>query len=154
MSEPSDSLDHRQVSVELFNHVWTMLENAARTRDEDDAMVHAAHASAYHWLVAPDCRPENRARSEWQISRVYAVLGRAEPALHHARRCLELCEAHGLADWDLAFAHEALARASQVSGDTAAARRHVELARAVPIAEAEERDLLEQDLAAVEALSA
>ena len=29
---------------------------------------------------------------EHSVSRVYVVLGRAEPALHHARRCLELCE--------------------------------------------------------------
>ena len=58
-------------------------------------------------------------RSEWQCSRVYAVLGRPEPALHHARRCLELCEQHGIGDWVLGFAYEALARAHAVAGDGA-----------------------------------
>ena len=144
------ALDHRQLGIDLFNHVWTLLEKPKRTREEDEAMVHAAHASAHHWRTAPECQPENRARSEWQVSRVYAVLRRAEPALHHARRCLELCEEHDLADWDLAFAYEALARAWHVAGDAAAAEVHIALARAVPVAEAEDRDHLEQSLATIE----
>jgi DNA-binding transcriptional MerR regulator len=150
MAKPATStVDHRQLGVDLFNHVWTLLENPKRTREEDDEMIHAVHASSYHWMTASECRPENRARSEWQVSRAYSVLGRAEPALYHARRCLELCEQHGLEDWDLAFAHEALARASRVAGDGEAVRRHVNLARDVSIAEPEDRELVEQDLATV-----
>jgi len=145
----AETLDHRRLGVELFNHVWTLLERADRSRDEDDEMVNASHASAYHWSRAPECRSANRARSEWQLSRVYSVLGRAEPALHHARRCLEICEEHELRDWDLGFAHEALARASRAAGDDEAARRHVELALAIPIEQADDRELLEQDLSTV-----
>ena len=59
----------------------------------------------------------NLARGDWQCSRVYAVLGRGEPALWHARRCLELTEAADDAeDWDLPFAYEALARAHAAAG--------------------------------------
>jgi hypothetical protein len=55
---------------------------------------------------------------EWLVSHVYAVLGRAEPALHHARRCLELAEAEsGVADFDHAYAAEAMARALACAGD-------------------------------------
>ena len=46
----------------------------------------AARASRFHWGEVGE--PVNRVRGEWQCSRVYAVLGRAEPALWHARRCL------------------------------------------------------------------
>ncbi|MDQ4026352.1 MAG: hypothetical protein M3217_12830, partial [Actinomycetota bacterium] len=92
--------------------------------------------------------PENRARSEWQCSRVYAVLGRAEPALHHAGRCLELCEEHGIGDWDLAFAHEALARAYAVGGEADNATRHEALARQLggQIAEDDDREHLFESL--------
>jgi hypothetical protein len=38
---------------------------------------------------------------------------------------LELCQEHGIGDWDLAFAHEALARASAVDGDRAARDREL-----------------------------
>lgn len=140
-------VDERQLAVDLFNHCWTLLARDRRSRDEDDEMLHAAHASRFHWGRVGG--PENRARGEWQCSRVYCVLGRAEPALHHARRCLELCEEHGLTDWDLAFAYEALARAHRVAGDDAEAERFRELARTVPIAEAEDRELLESDLASI-----
>ena len=47
-------------------------------------MIHAAHASRYHWSQVGE--PVNVAHGEWQCSHVYAALGRAEPALHHARR--------------------------------------------------------------------
>jgi hypothetical protein len=105
--------DHRRLGVDLFNEVWRLMES----REDDDRLLHAAHASRYHWGEAPECRPENLARGEWQVSRVYVVLGRPEPAVWHARRCLERCEAHGLGDWDLAYAFEALARAHALAGD-------------------------------------
>jgi hypothetical protein len=117
----------RATAADLFNYTWTLLEQEERTGREDDLMVHAAHASRFHWEAIG--APVNHARGEWQLSRVYAVLGRAEPALHHARRCLETCERHGIADFDLAYAYEAMARAHAVGGDRAAADRFAALAR-------------------------
>jgi hypothetical protein len=143
-------VDHRQLGVDLFNRVWTLLELPERTPEQDDELVHAAHASRYHWGLAGTTT--NLGRGEWQISRVYAVLGRAEPALHHARRCLELVEAaDDTEDWDLPFAHEALARASLVAGDEEAARSHAARARELgkQIADPEDRELLERDLASL-----
>jgi hypothetical protein len=93
----------------------------------------------------------NLARGEWQCSRVYAVLGRAEPALWHARRCVELCEANEIGDFDIAFGWEAVARAQSVAGDRAAAAEAVEraLALANEIGDEEDRELVESDLATI-----
>jgi hypothetical protein len=114
-------------------------------------MLHCAHASSYHWMQVGT--QANRARSEWQCSRVYTVLGRAEPALYHARRCLEICEAspEELADWDLPFAYEALARAHAVAGDAAESQRCLAQAHELggKIEGEEEREILEADLATV-----
>jgi DNA-binding transcriptional MerR regulator len=153
MTAPTPSVDvgdRRQLAVDLFNHVWTLLERTDRSPLEDDEMLHAAHASRYHWGEVGE--PVNHARGEWQCSRVYSILGRAEPALWHANRCLALCEEHGIADWDLAFAHEAIARALRVAGDHAGADAAVARAReaAGAIAEEEDRELLLSDLATVE----
>jgi hypothetical protein len=139
-------VDHRQLGVDLFNFVWTWLEQAGRTQDEDDLM---AHAAAYHWRRVGEAK--HFARSEWQCSRVYAVLGRPEPALHHALRCLEWCERGGVEDWDTPYAHEALARAYEVAGDTEAAAWHLALAREFgeQIADPEDKKLLEKDLATI-----
>lgn len=139
--------DERALAVALFNGTWDLLEMQDRARADDDRMLHMAHASRHHWGNVGTAA--NLARGEWLCSRVYAVLGRAEPAMAHARRVLELCEENGLADFDLAFAYEALARAASVAGDAAAARAYVEQAQAVPIAEQEERDQLAGDLATI-----
>jgi hypothetical protein len=139
-------VSERQLGVDLFNEVWRLIE----TREDDERMLHAAHASAYHWSEAPECEPKNRARSEWQVSRVYAVLGRGEPALHHAHRCLKLCEANpeNMEDWDLPFAYEALARANRVAGHDDEARRYEQKARELgaSLADQEDREHLEKAL--------
>jgi tetratricopeptide (TPR) repeat protein len=140
--------DERLLAAQLFNETWRWLEKEGRSREDDDRMIHAAHASRYHWGQVPAATPAHLARGEWQISRVYAVLGRAEPALHHARRVLDLCQENGIGDFDLAFAYEALARAHAVAGDAGQAREHTDqaLAAAEDIADNDDRDLVLADL--------
>jgi hypothetical protein len=140
--------DGRLLAAQLFNETWRLLEQQGRTRHDDDTMLHAAHASRYHWGQVPDTTPAHLARGEWQISRVCAVLGRPEPAVHHARRVLDLCQENGIGDWDLAFAYEALARAHAVAGDAPKARQYTDqaLAAAAGIAEDDDRALLLTDL--------
>jgi hypothetical protein len=149
INTPVEAIDHLRLGVDLFNRAGTLMQQDDRTEAEDDELVHCAHASAYHWMHVGT--PANRARSEWQCSRMYTVLGHAEPALHHARRCLEICETSpdALEDWDLPFAHEALARAHGLAGGKAEARRHEERARELGerVEDSEDRRLLEADLA-------
>ena len=151
MAEPQTvETDHRSLGVALYNDTWRLLEKE-RTPAEDEELVHQAHASAYHWLKAPECEPKNRARGEWMCSRVYSVLGRAEPALHHAERCLAITEesAAGMDDFDLPFAYEALARAHGVAGNTDKANRYAAEARAAAdrVADPEDREIVLSDLA-------
>jgi len=141
---PKVTGDERQLAVDLFNGVWRLMETEDRTPAQDDRMLHMAHASRYHWEQVGTAA--NLARGEWLCSRVYAVLGRPEPALHHARRVLAICEDNAIADWDLAFAHEALARAHVVAGAGAEAGEHVRRALDVEIADDEDRALLLGDL--------
>lgn len=139
----------RRLAGDLFNATWALLENASRTSEQDDEMLHMAHASRHHWGRVGG--PENRARGEWQCSRVYAVLGRGEPALHHARRVLEICREFGIGDFDLAFAYEALARAHAVAGDGDESRRMKEKALEACAAVSDEEDaaLVRADLATI-----
>ena len=140
--------DQKLLAAQLFNETWRLMEQEERTGQDDDRMIHTAHASRYHWGQVPTAPPAHLARGEWQISRVYTVLGRAEPALHHARRVLNLCQENGIGDWDLAFAYEALARAHAIAGDAGQAREFTDraLAAAEDIADSEDRDLVLADL--------
>ena len=114
---------HRALGAGLYNRCWDLMEIEDRTHrpgrraDRDRARVRVA--------LAPGGHTANRSRGHWMCSRVYAVLGRAEPALYHARRCVEIVEAggEGIEDWDAPAAYEAMARALAVAGDLAGARR-------------------------------
>lgn len=128
--DPVDAATHRRLAVELFNRSWRLLALEQRTPEQDDELVHCAHASRHHWAEVGTAA--HLARGENQCARVYAALGRPEPALHHANRCLELVRAdgEGFEDWDLASALEVVARAHLAAGNTAEAAHHAELARA------------------------
>ncbi len=118
--------EHKKFAVGLFNLTWSLLDKKDRTREEDDKMIHAAHASRFHWGEIGT--PVHFERGEWQISRVYAVLKRSEPALYHAQRCLEICKENNIADFDIAFAYEALARGHAVAGQETECKKYIELA--------------------------
>ena len=145
--------EHRELAVALFNHVWTLLEREARTARLDDEMLHAAHASRYHWGASGrHAEPMRLITGEWQCSRVYSVLGRADPALWHARRALALCDEHDVQGFFRGTAHEALARALRLAGDPAEAERHGSAAReiAAELDDEEDREILLGDLTASE----
>jgi hypothetical protein len=145
----ADPAERRQLAVDLFNHVWTLMETPDRTPEQDDEMIHAAHASRHHW--AEIGTGANLARGEWQISRVYVTLGRGEPAVYHAGRCLAYCEASpdDIADWDLPYAYEALSRAHLTAGNREEADRYAARARelAAEVEDKDDREHLEEDLA-------
>jgi hypothetical protein len=151
-ADPFDDGQHRELAVGLFNQVWELLRQPNRSPFQDDQMVHAAHASRWHWgQVREGAGPQQLAVGEWQCSRVYSVLGRGEPAMHHARSSLAICQESGLGDWVLAAAYEALARAAWVTGDRQGFGIWLERARAATaaIADPEDRNVIEQDLASL-----
>jgi hypothetical protein len=140
----------RKLAAGLYNEVWRLMELAERTPEQTDAMIHAAHASRHHWAQV-GAHP-NLGRGEWLCSRVYWVLGRPEPALWHAHRCLELLEAaEDAEDWDLPAAYEGLARAYKVAGNDAEASKWAARGResAAAISDPEDREQIEKDLRAL-----
>ncbi|MDA3812067.1 MAG: tetratricopeptide repeat protein [Spirochaetaceae bacterium] len=121
-----DKDSQTQLAKDLFNKVWDLLEKDNRTVDEDFEMIHAAHASCYHWgEVGTSLEVE---RGEWQISRVYSVLGRSYDAIFHAKRCYEICNEDNIKDFDIAFAYEALSRAYGAAGDIEKREEYYQLA--------------------------
>ena len=144
MIEPGQE---RQQAVDLFNEVWALLDTGDRSAAQSERMLHAAHASRLHWEAVGTA--ENIAVGDWLLSRVYAELGRGEPAMYHARWCLERAERAALPGWVRAEGHEAIARAQIVLGELDEARRHAEAARAIcdSIDDVEDRDVVLSDLA-------
>jgi len=132
MSEIKDLKVYENLAKDCFNKTWDLLEKKDRTPEEDNEMIHTVHASRYHWgvLVANEKGTAlNLQRGEWQIARVYTVLEREEPALYHANLCLKLTNDNNIGDFDFAFAHEAVARASALAGNKKDYEAHLKIAK-------------------------
>src|SRR5256885_5994274 len=142
----TDSEWHRKMAAHLFNSTWVLLEKQSRSKKDSNTMIHMAHASRYHWGVVGG--PKELAIGEWQISRVYAVLRRPEPAPYPAHPALEICEASEIGDFPLAYAYEALARAFAIAGKSRLRTACLKLAKVAgaKIADADERSQFFKDL--------
>ena len=117
---------HRKIAVDCFNSAWDLMDKKTRSDDDDLLMLHMAHTSRYHWGFVG--RPTNRAVGEWQLSRIYAILGQPQLALLFAKSCLQTCEENGLSQI-MHTAYEAMARAYAVSKKYREARRYLDRAR-------------------------
>ena len=109
---------HHYMGIELNQQTWALLEKTDRNDRDNQRMIAFAKSSLYHWQHSPNFQPVNEQRGQWLISRVYAVLKNGENAITHAEACWALTEEHNFLDFDLAYAHEALARAFAALGDT------------------------------------
>jgi uncharacterized protein YndB with AHSA1/START domain len=146
VSETPEGDWHRRQGVEANNAAQDLLERP-RTPEGDEDLLRHAYAAAYHWQRATGATPENEARGSYLVSRALVATGQAERGLVSADRVLAICTEHGLADFDLAYAHEARSRALSALGKTQEAASEAALARAVPVADAEDREILQRDLA-------
>lgn len=137
---------HRYFSADYFNRVWDLLDQAQRTREEDEQMISMCHASLAHWRDRDDVEARHLSVGYWQLSRVYAVAGKGPPARRYARLCLEASA--GEAPFYIGYGYEALCRAARLKGEhqeavqyLADARRQLDL-----VADDDERKALGADL--------
>jgi uncharacterized protein YndB with AHSA1/START domain len=138
---------HRMQAIEANNSAWELIERPDRTADDDEDLVRRAYAAAHHWARAAGRGPANEARASWLQSRAWVITGDGAQALRYADRCLGVCMEHGLVDFDLAFAHEARARALACLGRHAEAEQARAAAASVAIDDDEDRAVFEADLA-------
>jgi hypothetical protein len=152
-SEAADSPEtegdlHRRQAIAANNSVWDIYDGRSYGPDDVDELLGRAYAAAHHWRRATGTGPVNAARASWLLSRCHAVLGHGELALHHAEQSARVVEGAGLHDFDLAYAHEARARAFACLGRMDDAAAELALARAVVVADPEDRSIVESDIVA------
>jgi len=145
----NEPLAHTFFAAECFNRAWTLIEKPDRSADEDEAMRALSHASFWHWTQRDDCTVRNLAIAYWQLSRVYALLGRGDDATRYAELCLD--HSKDEMPFYLGYAHEALARAAMVAGNHQRMAQHLAKARqfAAQTTDTEERNMLDADLATI-----
>jgi hypothetical protein len=137
---------HRYFSATCFNKTWEFIDKPSRTPEEDMEMLQTSMASLWHWSQREDATPQNLSVGNWQVSRVYALLGQADNARRYAGSALKYAE--GQPPFYLGFAYEALARAEMVAGDKAKMSEYLEKAYmlAEDVEDEEDREVLMGDL--------
>ena len=144
-----DPEEHRKLAAAFFNETWRLLNLVDRSAEQDAQMIHSAHASRMHWEFVGDSR--NRAIGEWQVSRVYSVLGFPQPALYHATICLAITEHDEMKGFLMGCAHEGMARALALTDKQTAAvhyKNAVEILSSID--DPEDAEILRSDLASIE----
>lgn len=139
---------HRYFSVRCFNKAWDLIDHDSRSPEQDEEMLQLSMASLWHWNQREDCTDTNLSIANWQISRVYAVLGRGDEARRYAKFCLEVSQRQGVGLFYLAYAYEALSRAEKVVGNRAEMQefRATALSLAGEITDVDSREMLLSDL--------
>ena len=120
---------HKYFSAVCFNKTWEYIDNPNRTSDEELTMLQSAMTSLWHWTQREDATPQNLSVGNWQVSRVYALLGQVDNARKYAEVSLKLAE--GFEPFYAAFAYEAFARAEMVAGNKAKMQEYLEKAFAL-----------------------
>ncbi|MFA5787579.1 MAG: hypothetical protein WDA71_11480 [Actinomycetota bacterium] len=83
---------HRWYTIECNNLAWKLSDLASRTARQDEEMLDAAHASAFHWTrVGTDL---NAARARMLLGHVHAALGLGRTALAYAQQSFDYLVAH------------------------------------------------------------
>ncbi|WP_432476531.1 SRPBCC domain-containing protein [Nocardioides sp. GXQ0305] len=144
---PAEGDWHRRQGVEATHAAFRLLDGE-RDPTADEELLRLAYAAAYHWERAEGSLPANAVRADYLVSRALGATGQPDRALVAADRALAACLAHGIADFDLAYAHEARARALSALGRTDEAGAAWRAARAVEVADPEDRAIVEADFAA------
>jgi ketosteroid isomerase-like protein len=144
---------HRFFAASCFNQSWPLIDEPARSAEEDEQLIALGHASLWHWTQRSDCSAKNLSIAHWLLSRIYALVGDAAHARRYAESCLRISERGEVAPMFLGYAYEALARAAQLAGDRSAAERFLQVGSelAQKIADEGDRKLLNGDLDAVRA---
>lgn len=97
------------------NRAWELAEKPELTPQEAEELVSAAHCAAWLWEGVGD--ELNRARAWMLLGQALGRAGQGVPALDYAGRSLAYFSSHECPDWELAFAHLALATAARAAGE-------------------------------------
>ena len=128
---------HKRFAAMANNRAWE-LSVLERTPEQDQEMLDAAHASAWHWSVIGT--ELNRMRSTMLLAEVHALLGFGASALRYADEMRTYFVGRETADWELAFTHVIHAHAASAAGAVETHRIAYEKALVAIKAIAEEED--------------
>ena len=113
---------HKKFGPDLCMLAWELIEKPDRTPEENDLMLNAVHASAFHWSQLEGHIDDQKWKHSFaiahnQITYAYIEIGNVAQSLYHANRCLEYFNKYGEGGFPIAYGYECLAKAYDLAGD-------------------------------------
>ncbi|MHA1904934.1 MAG: hypothetical protein ACW968_14740 [Candidatus Thorarchaeota archaeon] len=124
---------HKKFGAKTNGGVWAVLDNKTPTEDELENALELAYTSRYHWKQAGTLT--NDVRAVYMISRVFSHMKKGEPAVHHAKKMLELAkkaekeDSDNWKDFDMPFVYEAIAKAHVAAGNKDECQKYVKMSQ-------------------------
>jgi len=106
---------YRRIASTANNRAWTLSEQLVRTDEENQEMLHAAHAAAHLWQQIGT--PDHIALSNLLLGQVHAMLGQAAYAMRYASQAHQFFTSRNSHAWELALAHAVMAHAGYCNAD-------------------------------------
>jgi hypothetical protein len=150
--EPASQSWHMKFAMAANNRAWELAEKN-RSPEENQEMLHAAHAAAWHWRVVGT--ELHHMRAAMLLAQVHALLGDGPSAWPYAQVMNRYFLSQNTADWELAFSHAVYAHAACIAGQQAIYIDAYAQARAafLAIANAEDKAIVEKTFRLVPAPS-
>ena len=107
---------HRRFAAASNNRAWDLSSVQTRNPAQDEEMLNAAHASAWHWAKVGS--ELNRMRATMLLAEVHALLGFGRSALAYAEEMRSYFLGVQSPAWEVAFVHVVHAHAASAAGET------------------------------------
>jgi hypothetical protein len=142
---------HEYFSAQCFNKTWDFIDMPKRTPEQDEEMLRSTMASHWHWTQRKDYSPVSESIANWQVSRVFALLGQADNARRYGQRSLDALEGQEKLPFYQGYGYEALARAEAVGGNAVQMNSYLDKARqaAAEVSDEDSKKMLLDDLDAI-----
>ena len=139
---------HKHFSAACFNQAWDLIDLPKRSAEQEAELLALAFASHWHWTQREDYSPAKASISNWQISRVFALIGDGPMAIRFGEKALNVLTDPNESPFLAAYAYEAQARGHAVQGNDDAAISMLEQAvsHSAQIESDENRTLVTADL--------
>ena len=112
----------RRLASQANNRAWRLSEVPSRSPEEDEEMLHAAHAAMYFWKIVGNAN--NRSHAAQLLAHVYALLKLAVPAKYYLAQATPTFFNGDSAPWEVAIAHAVAAGVASVCAEHESHKMH------------------------------
>jgi len=126
MSEPptaeQTAIWQRRLASQANNRAWDLTEALSRTPEENEEMLHAAHAAMHFWKIVGNAK--NHAHAALLLAHTYALLGLGDPAKYYLEKSNPVFFGEGAEPSERAIGHAVTANVAAATGDSKAHGAH------------------------------